>query len=196
MHTYTAKTFTLPELQGISARQIEVHLGLYQGYVKHVNLLREQIADLTALDAQKYAYAIENLRRRLGWEFNGMRMHEFYFPQFEGGPKEVNPNSRFANAVIEKYGSWVAFIDHLKKTCLTRGPGWAVVSQDISGGTVHVSWTTEHEQGTLADTTILFAADMWEHAFMVDYSPLDKSKHIDAFLANINWSVVEARYKA
>lgn len=196
MHTYTAHTFTIPELQGISAKQIEIHLGLYQGYVKHVNLLREQIAELTALDPQKYAYSIECLRRRLGWEFNGMRMHEFYFPQFEGGPQTINPNSRLAQACIEKYGSWDAFIDHFKKTCLSRGPGWAVLSQDSAGNTVHVSWTTEHEQGTLADTNILLAGDMWEHAFMVDYMPVEKSKHIDAFLQNINWSVVEARYKA
>lgn len=194
MHTYTAKTFTIPALQGISQKQIDIHLGLYQGYVKHVNVLREQIADLTALDAQKYAYAIENLRRRLGWEFNGMRMHEFYFPQFEGGPQAPNQNSRLANAVIEKYGSWDAFVDHFKKTCLTRGPGWAVVSQDEAGGTVHVSWTTEHEQGTLADTHILLAGDMWEHAFMVDFMPADKAKHIDAFLSNINWTVVENRW--
>jgi hypothetical protein len=65
MYTYTAKQFTIPALAGISAKQIEVHLGLYQGYVKHVNLLREQIAELSALDAAKYAYSIECLRLSL-----------------------------------------------------------------------------------------------------------------------------------
>jgi Fe-Mn family superoxide dismutase len=194
MYTYTAKQFTIPALAGISAKQIEVHLGLYQGYVKHVNLLREQIAELSALDAAKYAYSIECLRRRLGWEFNGMRMHELYFPQFEGGPVASDPQSQLAKAATERFGSWDAFIDQYKKTCMSRGPGWAVVSQDATGG-IQISWTTEHEQGTLADTSIIIAGDMWEHAFMVDYMPAEKAKHVDAFLSNLNWKTIESRVK-
>jgi Fe-Mn family superoxide dismutase len=87
MHTYEAKKFDLPALPGISEKQIAVHLGLYEGYVKHVNVLRSQIADLEAADKEKNAYAIMEVRRRLGFEFNGMRMHELYFSQFEGGAK-------------------------------------------------------------------------------------------------------------
>lgn len=193
MHTYTARTFTIPELHGISQKQIDVHLGLYQGYVKHVNLLQEQIQTLSTQDAVAHAYAIECLRRRLGWEFNGMRMHEFYFPQFEGGPTQPQASSIFMKHIVETFGTWEKFIETYKKICMSRGPGWAVLSYDNATHSLHLSWTTEHEQGTLADTHILLAADMWEHAFMVDFVPAEKAKHIDAFLANINWSVVEAR---
>ena len=192
MHTYTPKTFNLPEVAGISQKQMDVHLKLYEGYVTHVNKLRAEIAELSK-EGDVHAYAIECLRRRLGWEFNGMRMHEFYFPQFEGGPTPLSPDSKLGALLIEKYGSLEGFIAHLTQTCMTRGPGWAVLSYDKSGATVHVSWTTEHEMGTLVDTTVLFAADMWEHAFMVDYVPAEKKKHIEALLAATNWKVVEGR---
>jgi Fe-Mn family superoxide dismutase len=195
MHTYTAHTFTIPPITGISQKQIDVHIGLYQGYVKHVTLLREQIAELTAADPVKHAYAIECLRRRYGWEFNGMRMHEFYFPQLEGGPIAPQTGSTFMKAIIEQYASWDSFIAELKKVCMSRGPGWTVVSQDATTKNIQISWTTEHEQGTLADAHILFAGDMWEHAFMVDYVPAEKAKHIDALLTATNWSVVEQRMR-
>jgi superoxide dismutase, Fe-Mn family len=193
MHTYTARTFTIPPLQGISQKQIDIHLGLYQGYVKHVNVLQEQIQLLKAQDSVQYAYSMECLLRRLGWEFNGMRMHEFYFPQFEGGPITPKPESAFMKSIVSSFGSWEQFIDTFKKVCMSRGPGWAVVSRDAQTDSVHISWTTEHEQGTLVDTQILLAADMWEHAFMIDFVPAEKAKHVEAFLANINWSVVEKR---
>src|SRR3989338_4376963 len=84
---YTVKKFDLPKLTGISDKQIEVHVGLYEGYVKHINLLREQIRDLETVDKGKYAYAVTETRRRLGFEFNGMRMHEMYFAQWENGDR-------------------------------------------------------------------------------------------------------------
>lgn len=195
MHEYSPKTFAIPELDGISQKQIDVHLGLYQGYVKHMNLLREQIADLTAQDSEKYAFAIESVRRRMGFEFNGMRMHEFYFPQFEGGSTPLATSGSLAQALLEKYGSWDGFITHFKKVGLSRGSGWCTLVWDAVGKTPHIYWTVDHELGTLADVQVLLAMDMWEHAYMVDYVPAEKSKHIDAFLKNVNWGVVEDRFK-
>jgi len=194
MHTYTAQTFTIPSLEGISDKQIDVHLGLYQGYVKHVNLLREQIADLTTQDPEKYHFAIESIRRRLGFEFNGMRMHEYYFPQWEGGATDEPRDSALGKALAEKYGSWDAFMEHIKTVALSRGSGWTVLSWDAGGNTPHVSWTTDHELGTLADVHVLLAIDMWEHAYMVDYLPAEKKQHVEAFFKNLNWTVVEERF--
>lgn len=194
MHTYTARTFSIPALDGISQKQIDVHLALYQGYVKHLNLLREQIADLTAVDPVKYAFAIESIRRRMGFEFNGMRMHEFYFPQFEGGPTPAPHGSALETALTQKYGSWDEFLAHFKKVALSRGSGWATLAWDKAGATPHIWWTVDHELGMLANVEILCAMDMWEHAYMVDYVPAEKAKHVDAFFKNLNWSVVEGRF--
>ena len=194
MHTYEAQTFTIPALDGISQKQVDVHLGLYQGYVKHINLLREQIHDLESEDAEKYAFAIESIRRRMGFEFNGMRMHEFYFPQWEGGASPEPRGSTLDQALSEKYGSWDGFISHLKKVAMSRGSGWATLAWDAKGKTPHIWWTTDHELGTLADVRVLLALDMWEHSYMVDYVPAEKAKYVEAFLKNLNWKTVENRF--
>jgi Fe-Mn family superoxide dismutase len=194
MHTYTPQKFNLPALEGLSEKQIAAHLGLYEGYVKHVNLLREQIHELTALDKEKYAYAIMETRRRLGFEWNGMRMHEYYFMQFEGDAQPLTTDSALAKAVTEKYGSVDDFIMHFKTVGMSRGIGWTILYNDPQGGTVHTAWVTDHELGQLAGAPVLLAMDMWEHAFMVDYLPVEKKNYVDAFLKNVNWSVVEKRF--
>ncbi len=190
---YKIREFNLPKLNGISQKQIETHLGLYSGYVTHVNLLREQIAELTETDADKYAYAITETRRRLGFEFSGMRMHEYYFEQFENGS---SVQSVTLDTVLSgKYGSWEGFIKHFKEVGMSRGIGWTVLYLDNVSQTPHTAWVTDHELGHLAGLPILLAMDMWEHAFMVDYTPAEKAKYIDAFLANINWELVATRYE-
>lgn len=194
MHTYDPQTFTLPALDGLSEKQITAHLGLYEGYVKHVNVLREQIKALTEADAEKYAYAIMEVRRRLGFEFNGMRMHEYYFTQFEGGSHPLTESSALTTALTEKYGSVDAFIAHFTSVGMSRGIGWSVLYQDPIGDTVHTAWVSDHELGQLGGLPVILAMDMWEHAFMVDYLPAEKKQYIEAFLKNLNWDVPAARY--
>jgi superoxide dismutase, Fe-Mn family len=193
MHVYQAQSFTLPELKGLSEKQITAHLGLYEGYVKHVDHLREQIKDLSA-DREKYGYAITELRRRLGFEFNGMRMHEYYFSQFENGAAAIDKSSALHSALTEKYGSFDSFLEHFTTVGMSRGIGWTILYNDPTGGTVHVAWVTDHELGQLAGLPVILAMDMWEHAFMVDYLPSEKKQYIEAFLLNTNWKVAEKRF--
>jgi Fe-Mn family superoxide dismutase len=196
MQTYTAKTFTIPSLTGISEKQIEVHLGLYQGYVKNLNALTEEIADLEKTDAVKYALTTETLRRRAGWEFNGMRNHEFYFGQFEADPTPYADAATLRTLLSKECNTFDDFIAQFKKLCMSRGPGWALLLQDRTTKNLFTHWVTEHELGMPADCQILLAADMWEHAFMVDYMPAEKAKAVDAFMANVHWGVVESRMVA
>jgi len=195
--TYEEKTFDLPDLKNISAKQVEVHLGLYSGYVKHVNLLREQLHELDSAPDGKFAYASAETRRRLGFEFCGMRLHEYYFSQWEKGAQEAYTSSTFAQAVSEKYGSWDKFIEHFKMVGGgTRGIGWTVCYFDPIGKTPHVVWVNDHENGQLATLPIVLIMDMWEHAYMVDYTPSEKKQYIEAFFENLNWRVPEERFKA
>ena len=199
--TYTARKFELPELKGLSAKQIEVHLALYEGYVKHTNLILDTIKELRAADGspndkssrEKNAFVINELRRRLGFEFDGMRMHEYYFEQFEDGAKTANQNSPFAQVASERYGDWEKFVAHIKEVAGTRGIGWVVVYFDPAERMIHTAYVGDHELGQFAGLPIILAVDMWEHAFMVDYVPADKKKYVDAFLENLNWSVPEKR---
>ncbi len=196
MHTYTPQQFSLPALEGLSEKQVTAHLGLYEGYVKHVNVLREQISTLTELDAEKYAYAIMEVRRRLGFEFNGMRMHEYFFTQFEGGAVALDDASPLGQALILKYGSLDAFIAHFTQVGMTRGIGWAILYADPLHNTLHTAWVADHELGQLSGLPIILAMDMWEHAFMVDYLPAEKKKYIEAFLKNVHFALPERRFTA
>lgn len=195
MH-YTAKQFNLPELKGLSEKQIKVHLALYEGYVKNVNLMHETLKGYATYGdkaSEGDKLAIAELRRRFGFEFDGMRMHEYYFSQFEG-EKGGSPDSALAKAAAEKYGSGEDFIKHIKEVAGTRGIGWVVVYADPVGKTLHTTFVGDHELGQLAGLPIVLALDLWEHAYMVDYAPAEKKTYIDAFFDNLNWSVIEDRF--
>jgi Fe-Mn family superoxide dismutase len=192
---YQPRQFNLPALQGISERQIKVHLALYEGYVKHVNLIRETLKGYAAYGdkaSEGDKLAIAELRRRFAFEFDGMRMHEHYFEQFEGGATELSADGALAKLAQEKYGE-NGLVGHIKQVAGTRGIGWVVVYYDKVGAELHTVFVADHELGQLAGLPIVLALDLWEHAYMVDYVPAEKKNYIEAFFTNLNWSVVEAR---
>lgn len=191
---YTPKTFELGELTGLSEKQIKVHLALYEGYVKHVNLIMAMIASYGKTEDEGGKYAIAELRRRFSFEFDGMRMHEHYFSQFEGGAKPLSSGTEFEKIITEKYQD-KTLEAHIREVAGSRGIGWVVVYFDPNAKTVHTVFVNDHELGQLAGLPILLALDLWEHAYMVDYVPAEKKNYIDAFFANVNWSVVEKRFE-
>lgn len=189
---YEAKTFTIPQLQGISEETIKEHLGLYAGYVKHVNLIHEKIDELKQ-DSEKNAYALAEVQRRLGFEFGGMKNHEAYFAQFEGGAKEVDSESELYKSCAYLWGSWENFLAQFKATAMTRGIGWAMLYFDRAAQRLLIGWVDEQHLGQLATSEIVLALDMWEHSFMLDYPPSRKKEYVDAFFTNLNWEVVASR---
>ncbi len=198
--SYTTKNFNIPTLKGLSEKQIKVHLGLYEGYVKHVNLISEKLQAVRNGEKELDPYITAELRRRFSFEFNGMRMHEYYFSQFEHSSQsfdEMNENSKsgLTSLTTEKYGNSENFITHIKEVAGSRGIGWVVVYYDSSMKTLHTIFVNDHELGQLAGLPILLALDLWEHAFMVDYLPSEKGNYVDAFFDNLNWGVVEKRFE-
>jgi Fe-Mn family superoxide dismutase len=194
--TYQPRTFTLPALQGISEKQVKVHMALYEGYVKNVNLIAETLKGYASYgdkagDGDKLAIA--ELRRRFSFEFDGMRMHEYYFEQLETVDSKQSTVDSLKKAADDKYGSWEGFIAHIKTVAGTRGIGWVVVYYDPVGKVLHTVFVADHEVGQLAGLPVILALDLWEHAYMVDYVPAEKKNYVDAFLENANWSVAEAR---
>lgn len=190
--TYEPRTFNLPTLKNISQKQLEVHLALYQGYVKHVNLIREKLEELKGADTDQYV--VNELRRRFGFEFDGMRMHEYYFEQFEESATDATSDGPLAASAAEKYGSWENFTAHIREVAGTRGIGWVVVYFDRAGRQLHTVFVNDHELGQLAGLPIIMALDLWEHAYMVDYVPAEKNSYVEAFFENLNWDVIERRF--
>lgn len=190
MH-YEPKQFSIPELDGISHESIDLHLGLYEGYVKHVNLIRDKITAFQN-DPENNAYAIAEMQRRLGFEFGGMRNHEYYFRQFEGGAKPL-PDGAFKDALTSQWGSVDAWYDRFTSLAKTRGVGWAMLYHDRQTNQLVQTWVDEQHLGQLADLDIVLALDMWEHSYMRDYLPAEKGRYIDAFFKNLNWEVVAER---
>lgn len=188
---YEAQTFDIPELKGISARTLEEHLGLYSGYVKHVNLIHEQIADLSN-DTEKNGYAIAEIQRRLGFEFGGMRNHEYYFAQFEKGATEL-AGGALKEKIEAQWGDVDSWLARFKQIAATRGVGWAMLYHDPKTGYLVQTWVDEQQIGQLADLDIVLGLDMWEHSYMLDYAPSEKKQYIEAFFKNLNWEVIANR---
>lgn len=192
---YETKTFNLSILSGLSEKQVKAHLGLYEGYVKHANLIMEKLSAVRSGILELDSYIVAELRRRFAFEFNGMRLHELYFSQFEGGHTSVTAGSAFEKAMAEKYGEQ-NLEAHIREVAGSRGIGWVIVYADQSAKTIHTTFVNDHEVGQLAGLPILLVLDLWEHAYMIDYAPADKKNYIDAFFSNLNWGVVEKRFEA
>ena len=188
---YEALTFDIPELEGISKDTIDGHIGLYQGYVKHVNLIREKI-DIYSNDRENNAYAIAEMQRRLGFEFCGMRNHEYYFSQFEGGAKPL-PEGPLKEKISFQWGSFDAWLERFEFIAKTRGVGWAMLYHDPHTDQLVQTWVDEQHLGQLADLDIILALDMWEHSYMRDYPASAKGSYVEAFFKNLNWEVVSNR---
>lgn len=193
MHTYTARAFTIPPLEGISQKSVEEHLGLYQGYVKNFMGLCAQLASLMG-DSVANSHALSEVQRRLSFEFDGMRLHEYYFEQFEAGAHDANPESAFAKAVSAQWNG-MNIAQLMKNVGLMRGPGWAILYYDPKAGVLHPAFIGEQHQGHFATLPIILALDVWEHAYLVDHGAQGKGAYIDAFFKNLNWSVVEERFE-
>ena len=191
---FKAKTFTIPELKGISAKTVEEHLKLYAGYVKHANLIMKEVARDAATPEETYTMA--ETFRRFGFEFGGIRNHEIYFGSLEGGPVAPNTDSAFAKHLAAQCGAFETWLSGFKKVALMRGPGWAMLVYDPASGMLLCSWVDEQHLGHLVSTTPILALDMWEHSYVADYQPSGKAQYVEDFFANLNWKFVEDRFEA
>jgi len=193
---YTPKKWNLSGLQGISDKTLEVHFGLYEGYVKNTNLLREQIAEMRAKGTQAGADPkFAELVRRLGFEYNGMRLHELYFDNLTTKPKEIAKGGRLYGALASTFGSVEQWRKEFTAVGGMRGVGWAILYQDPRNGELSNHWITLHEEGNVAGFNPILVMDVWEHAFVLDYKPAERSKYIEAFLLHVDWDQCEARLK-
>ncbi len=191
--SYYVKDFSyIKGMPGFSDKLLDIHFTLYAGYVKNCNLLQEMLQNLANEDkASSYEYSA--LKRRFSWEFDGMRLHEYYFENL-GGDGKIDPNSGIYKALLGRFGSYEKWKKEFVSLGMSRGVGWVVLYIEEAGGLLHNIWVNEHNVGNLVGCKILFAMDVWEHAYMIEYE-LDRSKYIGAVFQNTDWKIVEKRYE-
>lgn len=183
----------LKGLHGISDETLEIHLGLYSGYVKNTNILNERVIELTE-QGKSGTPDYAELKRRYGFEYNGKVLHEYYFANMKAnGNGELKDSTLLGKKVQEIYGSVETWKNDFSKVGAMRGVGWAVLFQDPETKTVSNHWITLHEEGNVAGFVPLLVMDVWEHAWFRDYKPADRPKYIESFFANVDWTEVERR---
>ena len=188
---YTAKDYSnLIGMEGFSEALLKSHFTLYQGYVTNTNKLMDLLATMLK-EGRVGTPEYSELKRRMGFEFNGMRLHEYYFGNL-GGDGALDKSGKLGRKLAEDFGNYEDWERDFKGTGTMRGIGWTILYQDNTTGQLLNQWINEHETGHLAGCTPVLVMDVFEHAFITDYG-LKRANYIEAFFKNINWGVVEGR---
>jgi Fe-Mn family superoxide dismutase len=195
---YEAKQFPrLKGLAGISDQVLRSHLELYAGYLKNTNSILEELQKMHAEGRAKgtdLAYA--ELTRRLGFEENGVLLHELYFGNLRAEPDPLASAARLQKALIESFGSTEAWLADFKAIAAMRGVGWAIAYQNPESGRITNHWIELHQGGHPAGHKPIVVLDAWEHAWVPDYKPTERAKYIEAYCKNVDWAACEARLTA
>lgn len=190
---YAAKDYSkLIGMTGFSETLLKNHFTLYQGYVTNTNKVLDSLAQLLK-DGKTATSEFAEIKRRLGWEWNGMRLHEYYFENL-GGKASFVSGSKLAKKLTEEFGSYELWEKDFKATGTMRGIGWVALYLDLATGKLINFWINEHDVAHPAGCQPLLIMDVFEHAFMLDYG-LKRADYIEAFFKNIDWAAVEARLK-
>ncbi len=190
MKIFTAKTFNIAKLKGISEKTVADHLKLYEGYVKNTNLILQKIEELSK-DSEKNAYELAEVQRRFGFEYDGMRNHEIYFEALSGGAKAISEEGVLYKSIVSTWGSFDAWLARFKAIAMSRGIGWAILYLDKKENLLLNAYVEDHQMGQLSGCAPIVCLDMWEHAYIADYAPGGKKDYVEDFFANLNWSSAE-----
>jgi superoxide dismutase, Fe-Mn family len=193
--SFQTQRFNLSGLHGISDETLEMHFKLYEGYVKETNNLTEKLEKLSLGNGLPEGERVTfgELTRRLGFEYNGMVLHEYYFGNLKKDGGEPEKGAAFIAAVERRFGTYEAWKNDFINIGKMRGVGWAICYQDPTRNRISNHWVTLHEVGNIAGFNPLLVMDVWEHAFLLDYAPAERAEYIDAFFTNIDWKAVEQR---
>jgi len=187
----TPKNFShLIGMEGFSERMLTLHFQLYEAYVKNTNLLLKKWEEFRSKgDFTDPAFA--ELKRRFGWEYNSVKLHENYFGAI-GKEKSDIADTSFKETVSEQFGSFDKWKEEFLGVASARGVGWAVLYRDPSNQKLINCWIDEHNNGHLIQSEPILVLDVFEHAFLIDYG-VDRKKYLTAFMNNVQWDKVEIR---
>lgn len=192
---YTAKNYDylIGTIDGLDDDLLTMHFKLYQGYVNNSNAVLQKLQELTDKGASRTP-EFAGLKRILGWEMDGMILHELYFENLGGNTKQLDSKDPLFTKITNDFGSYDKWKSDFIATGLIRGIGWVVLYVDPKSGRLINTWINEHDLGHLAGGKPLLIMDVFEHAYITQFK-LDRAKYIDVFFNNINWKAVSDRYQ-
>jgi len=196
MKAYTPQKFEhLKGLDGISDAQLAEHFKLYEGYVTQVNSLNEQLDEMVRKGKPSGTNpTFAELTRHLGFEYNGMILHEYYFSNLKRAADPApGKGSGLARALEQNFGSVEYWKADFQAIGGMRGVGWAVLFEDPVTSRLVNNWISLHQDGPPTGFKPLLVMDVWEHAFMRDYKATERAQYIQAFFRNVDWQAVEHR---
>ena len=189
---YEARDFSnLLGMEGFSDTLLNNHFTLYKGYVTNTSKALETLSAMLREDRMGYEYG--EVKRRLGWEFNGMRLHELYFGNL-GGKAPIDKDGKLAEMLAKDFGGVDEWEKDFRAIGGMRGIGWVALYQDNTNGKLINFWINEHDMGHPSGCAPILIMDVFEHAYMTDYG-LKKADYIEAFFKNIDWDAVSKRLK-
>jgi superoxide dismutase, Fe-Mn family len=192
---YTEKDYSkLIGMEGFSETLLKNHFTLYQGYVKNTNKVVETLEQLLK-EGKTGGPEYAEIKRRLGWEFNGMRLHEYYFGNLGGKGAPLDKYGPLGKQMQCDFGSYEEWEKDFRATGSMRGIGWVVLYQDDASGRLLNFWINEHDTAHPAGCRPILVMDVFEHAFMTDYG-LKKADYIASFFKNIDWAAAGSRLAA
>lgn len=193
MAQYQAKNFDhlLGKIRGLDDALLKMHFKLYEGYVNNTNSVLQKIQNLTK-QGQNKSPEFAGLKRILGWEFDGMLLHEYYFENL-GGSQPLVANDPLMIKMVNDFGSYDQWKADFISTGLMRGIGWVVAYIEPKSGRLINEWINEHDFGHIAGGTPIVVMDVFEHAYITQFA-LDRNKYIEVFFNNVNWDAVSKRF--
>jgi Fe-Mn family superoxide dismutase len=176
----------LLELDGISRAAVEAHYKLYQGYVAKRNEILGQLQGAEVEAANQVYSELRALKVDLSFAIGGIKNHEIYFDHLGGDGGD--PQGRIRDLIERDFGSVDAWRSDLRATGMAAR-GWAWTAYDWDEGRLFNYLGDAQNTFPIWNATPLVALDVYEHAYFLDYQT-DRASYIDAFFANLDWSVV------
>jgi superoxide dismutase, Fe-Mn family len=192
---YEAKKYDFSRVEGLSERALELHRGLYEGYVKETNALLPFVYPEATSEDKSVDGRLRNdgSVRRFAFEYNGMILHELFFDALRGKSGPPPASSAFLKAAERSFGSFDAWRSDVRTLAQTRGVGWVITTQLSKERRLANVWIDEHHHGLLADWRPVLAIDLWEHAYLIDYKPTERLSYLTTLFDNLDWQVIDAR---
>lgn len=180
----------------IDAKTMEIHHGRHHnGYINNLNRALENHPDLQAMTLSELVAGLNELpadvRTAVRSHGGGHLNHVLFWNTMTPGGSEAA--GFLAGAINRDFGS----VENLKEEMLAAaggvfGSGWAWLAAD-SEGYLSVVQTPNQDNPLTDGLTPLTGADVWEHAYYLNYQNL-RGEYVENWWDLIHWQKVSELY--